>query len=131
MEDLSREELEQLFAVFRDQSLEILDEMSEDLLGLESLDGSAETLARLRRAAHTIKGDSACVGLDGVMEVAHRIEDAIESVAGGDSGLNRPAVDLILQALDEIRAAVGGGAVEDGGGRGGEGEVGGEESEWG
>ena len=113
MEDLSREELEQLFAVFRDQSLEILDEMSEDLLGLESLDGSAETLARLRRAAHTIKGDSACVGLNGVMEVAHRIEDAIESVAGGDSGLNRPAVDLILLALDEIGAAIGGGAVED------------------
>ena len=113
MEDLSREELEQLFAVFRDQSLEILDEMSEDLLGLGSLDGSAETLARLRRAAHTIKGDSACVGLNGVMEVAHRIEDAIESVAGGDSGLNRLAVDLILEALDEIRAAIGGGAVED------------------
>ena len=113
MEDLSREELEQLFAVFRDQSLEILDEMSEDLLGLESLDGSEETLARLRRGAHTIKGDSACVGLEGVMEVAHRIEDAIESVAGGASGLNRHAVDFILHALDEIRAAIGGGAVED------------------
>src|SRR5215216_713961 len=101
MDDLSREELEQVLAVFRDQSLDILDEMFEDLLGLESLGERAEILARLRRAAHTIKGDSACIGLDGITEVAHRIEDAIELIASEQIGLNRPAVDLVLEALDE------------------------------
>jgi len=113
MDDLSREELEQLFAVFRDQSLQILDEMFEDLLGLESLDESGETVSRLRRAAHTIKGDSACIGLDGVTEVAHRIEDAIDAIASEHSGFNKQAVDLILHALDEVRAAIGGESVED------------------
>ena len=36
MEDLSREELDQLVGVFREQTLQILDEMGHDLLTLEA-----------------------------------------------------------------------------------------------
>ena len=36
MDDLTTSELDQLLAVFRDQSLQILEEMGHDLLALES-----------------------------------------------------------------------------------------------
>ena len=57
MDDLTRAELDQLLEVFRDQSLQILEEMSVDLLALESGRDDPEAMARLRRGAHTIKGD--------------------------------------------------------------------------
>ncbi len=103
MDDFNKEELEQLVAVFRDQSLHILDEMAQDLLTLEARGEDAESLARLRRGAHTIKGDSACIGLDGVTEVAHQIEDFLDAAIEGENKIEARAVDLILLALDEIR----------------------------
>jgi len=113
MDDLTRAELDQLLAVFRDQSLQILEEMGNDLLALESGRADAEAMTRLRRGAHTIKGDSACVDLDGVTRVAHKIEDVFDSVLYGQIKFDRRSVDVIFKSLDEIRAAIGGAEVSD------------------
>src|SRR5215471_11666273 len=113
MDDLSREELEQLMWVFRDQSLQILDEMGHDLLKLEASNSDADAMSRLRRAAHTIKGDSACIGLDGITEIAHKIEDVFDAVLNGHIGFEAKAVDLILNSLDAFREAISGDVVSD------------------
>jgi len=113
MDELTREELDQLLAVFRDQSLQILDDMSHDLLALESSRADAEAMTRLRRGAHTIKGDSACVGLVGVTQVAHKIEDAFDAALAGRLDFDFRSVDVILNALDSIKAAIGGADVGD------------------
>src|SRR5215813_7185441 len=113
MDDLSKEELEQLLGVFRDQSLQILEDMDQELLTLESGGVTDEAMARLRRAAHTIKGDSACIGLDGITEVAHKIEDVFDAVLNGHIGFEAKAVDLILNALDAFREAISGDTVTD------------------
>lgn len=106
MDELAKEELDQLMGVFRDQSLQILEEMGQDLLALESGTAEPDAMTRLRRGAHTIKGDSACVGLDSVTEVAHKIEDALDAVVEGHISLDRSAVDVILKGLDAVRAAI-------------------------
>jgi two-component system chemotaxis sensor kinase CheA len=113
MDDRAKREFDELLAVFRDQSMQILDEMSQDLLALESRGADTEAVTRLRRGAHTVKGDSACVALDGVTSVAHEIESAFESVLGGDRAIDAPSVDLILRAIDAIRGAIGGERVND------------------
>ena len=113
MEELSKEELEQLLAVFREQSVRILDEMADDLLALEAGGADPEIMTRLRRGAHTIKGDSACVGFENVTEVAHRIEDVFDAVLNGEVELEKRVVDLMLVSLDALRAAVGGQEVAD------------------
>lgn len=113
MDELAKEELDQLMAVFRDQSLQILEEMGHDLLALESGAADPDAMTRLRRGAHTIKGDSACVGLGGVTEVAHKIEDALDAVLEGETSFDRPVVDVILKGLDALRAAVGAAPVGD------------------
>ncbi|HWO01397.1 MAG TPA: chemotaxis protein CheA [Blastocatellia bacterium] len=113
MDELSKDELDQLLAVFREQSVRILDEMADDLLALEAGGADPEVMTRLRRAAHTIKGDSACVGFDGVTEVAHKIEDVFDAVLNGEVRLERRVVDLVLLSLDALRAVVGGEEVTD------------------
>ncbi|HJZ67227.1 MAG TPA: Hpt domain-containing protein, partial [Blastocatellia bacterium] len=113
MDDLTKAELSQLLAVFRDQSLQILEEMGQDLLALESGSINAETMARLRRAAHTIKGDSACIGLPGIAQVAHKIEDVFDAVLGGSISFERRSVGVILASLDAITAVVSRDTVSD------------------
>lgn len=106
MDEFSKEEMAQLHSLFRHQSLEILDEMNQDLLALESRGRDEEIILRLRRAAHTIKGDSVCVNLEGVTEVAHHMEDLIDSVVSGKAEFRPAQVDLILEALDSIKTAI-------------------------
>ena len=50
MDDLTKAELDQLLAVFRDQSLQILEEMGQDLLALESGRADAEAMSASRTA---------------------------------------------------------------------------------
>ncbi len=113
MDDFSKEEMAQLLSMFRHQSLEILDEMNQDLLALESAGLDDEVIRRLRRSAHTIKGDSACVNLIGVTAVAHKIEDLIDEVVTGERPFQAEIVDSILEGLDAMRAAIGDEEVHD------------------
>src|SRR6185369_10190412 len=106
MDDLTRAELDQLLAVFRDQTLQIVEEMSLDLLALESGRADDDAMARLRRGAHTIKGDAACVDLNGVTSIAHKIEDVFDAVISGKIKFDRRSVDEVLKALDAVRAAI-------------------------
>ena len=113
MDDLTRAELDQLLAVFRDQSLQILDEMSTDLLALESARADSEAMTRLRRGAHTIKGDSACLDLPNVTRVAHKIEDVFDAVLCGHLKFDSRSVDAIFKGLDAVRTCVTSAQVND------------------
>jgi two-component system, chemotaxis family, sensor kinase CheA len=112
-DDFSLEELNTLLNMFREQSLQILDEMTQDLFTLESKGADAESLARLRRGAHTIKGDSTCVGLDGITEISHKLEDFINALVTGGMKFDNHSVDLLLEGLDEIRSALEAEKLED------------------
>src|SRR5947207_6455011 len=113
MDDLTQKEMATLLAVYREQTLYLLDEMTADLLALEAGSADPEALARLRRAAHTIKGDSVCVMLEGVAEIAHRIEDLMADVMARGGDFDRSAVDAMLGGLDLLRHAIDREAVED------------------
>src|ERR1700733_1720525 len=106
MDDFTNDELEQLLAVFRDQAATILDEMSQNILLLEASPSDPQTMAQLRRSVHTIKGDSACIGLDRITELAHHLEDIIEAARDGELDLDAAVVDIVLQSVDGIRSAV-------------------------
>ena len=113
MDELTQKEMATLLAVYREQTLYLLDEMTADLLALEAGSADPEALARLRRAAHTIKGDSVCVMLEGVAEIAHRIEDLMAEVMARGGDFDRNAVDAMLGGLDLVRDALDREPVED------------------
>src|ERR1041384_4240652 len=113
MDELTQKEMATLLAVYREQTLYLLDEMTADLLALEAGSADEEALARLRRAAHTIKGDSVCVMLEGVAEIAHHIEDLMADVLARGGDFDRYAVDAMLGGLDLMRTGVDREPVED------------------
>src|ERR1044072_4226199 len=106
MNSFTKDDFDQLLAVFREQSLQILDEMGQELLRLEESVSDEESFARLRRGAHTIKGDSACIGLNGITEIAHKVEDIFDLVVSGERSFDEDVIGVVFKSLDAIRAAL-------------------------
>ena len=113
MNSFTKDDFDQLLAVFREQSIQILDEMGQELLRLEESFSDEESFARLRRGAHTIKGDSACVGLNGITEIAHKIEDIFDLVVRGERSFDEGVVDVVFRSLDAIRDALNANPISD------------------
>jgi two-component system chemotaxis sensor kinase CheA len=64
-------------------------------------DGFDALLVQIRRDLHTLKGNSAMVGLGGLQELAHEMEDLAEALAPG-----QPAIQPLLAGVDRYRAGL-------------------------
>ena len=67
----------ELLEVFFESAEEILQGMNRAGLALEENPGDLENLRHVRRAVHTLKGDSAACGFRELSELAHRLEDVL------------------------------------------------------
>ncbi|MGB9243112.1 MAG: chemotaxis protein CheA [Candidatus Acidiferrales bacterium] len=63
--------------LFFESAAEILQAMNEAGLALEDHPGDKENLRSVRRAVHTLKGDSAACGFRELSELAHELEDVL------------------------------------------------------
>lgn len=84
--------------LFFESSAEIVQAMNEAGLVLEEHPGDEESLRRVRRAVHTLKGDSAACGFRELSELAHDLEDVLTpESARENSGL---VPEVVLAAAD-------------------------------
>lgn len=67
----------ELRALFFETAAEILQSLNEAGLELEARPADEEVLRRVRRAVHTLKGDSAACGFHQISDFAHEIEDIL------------------------------------------------------
>jgi two-component system chemotaxis sensor kinase CheA len=93
--------------MFRDEANERIDSMVETLLALERGSAGTDALDSLFRDAHTIKGGSGMLGLDGAQTLAHAIEDVLESARGAGE-FPRELADPLLRAADALRLHIAG-----------------------
>ena len=89
-------ELRQLFF---ESAQEILQSLNEEALRLEKNPGEAETIRGIRRAVHTLKGDSAAVGFRDLSQIAHELEDALAPEIAACAPVPE-LVELVLCAAD-------------------------------
>lgn len=73
----SDESASELRDLFFESAGEILQGMNEAGLALEERPGDPERLRQVRRAVHTLKGDSAACGFRELSELAHELEDVL------------------------------------------------------
>ena len=103
MNFFSEERAAELRQIFFESAQEILQTLNEEALGLEKNPGDAEIARSIRRAVHTLKGDSAAVGFRELSQIAHELEDAlapeVTSVAPAAE-----LVELVLGAADMFDA---------------------------
>ena len=97
---------EDMLAAFLDECGERTDSLSERLLRLEQNADDRELINEIFRDLHTLKGSSAFAGLTKMNRVAHKAEDLIGALREGRRAVDKPLVDLLLEALDALRAIV-------------------------
>jgi two-component system, chemotaxis family, sensor kinase CheA len=94
----SDEHFSELRDLFFESAEEILQGMNEAGLALEQHPGDAEQLRHVRRAVHTLKGDSAACGYRQLSELAHEFEDVLTPELAHQSAGS--IADVILTAAD-------------------------------
>lgn len=82
------------------ESKEILESLSEQLVGLEQSPDDRELLNSVFRGFHTIKGGAGFLNLDALVEVCHITEDLFNLLRQGDLVVTADLMDNVLQALD-------------------------------
>lgn len=91
---------------FAQESEELLIEMEESLLALETEPESRELLDGLFRAIHTIKGAAGVFGYDDIVEFTHPVESEIDRIRQGDRQLNNEMISVLLRVKDHTQTLV-------------------------
>jgi two-component system chemotaxis sensor kinase CheA len=94
----SDEQASELRDLFFESAAEILQGMNDAGLALEERPGDVEQLRHVRRAVHTLKGDSAACGYRQLSELAHDLEDVLTPELAQQNA--RLTAEVILTAAD-------------------------------
>lgn len=92
---------------YRREADDLLQRTASILLELESLPAEGRRRGRLDEALrhlHTLKGLSGMVGLQTAVRVTHALETALRRIAHGDTVLDEPLLDLLLEGVRLLQA---------------------------
>src|SRR6202790_4361140 len=105
MNSFSEDRNAELRALFFESANELLQALNEAGLDLEANPSDEEVIRRVRRAVHTLKGDSAASGFHKLSELAHELEDVLSPQIGKTNGSR--LADVVLLAADSFGALLG------------------------
>ncbi|MDF1700143.1 MAG: hybrid sensor histidine kinase/response regulator [Planctomycetota bacterium] len=77
--------------------------LEQGLVDLEAAPTDVARIEPLMRAAHSLKGAARIVGLDGVVGLAHGMEELLVKAQDGGFVLGAGAIDLLLAGTDVLR----------------------------
>ncbi len=95
-----------LLTTFAAEAEEILGSVEEQLLSLENDPRNRETIGAIFRAVHTLKGSAACIGMESLASVLHRVEDFLDRLREGKSEADGDTVTNLLAFVDSVRGSV-------------------------
>jgi len=85
------------------ESYENLDQLDQDLVGLEQDPGEISILSSIFRTIHTIKGTCGFIGFSKLESVAHVGENLLSKLRDGEISLNPSITSALLAMVDAIR----------------------------
>jgi two-component system chemotaxis sensor kinase CheA len=92
--------------MFYEEARELLISLEEGLVELERRKDDRAHLDRTFRAAHSIKGAAAMVGLPEIAEFTHGIEAVLERIRAHTLGVDADIITTLLEARDHLAAMV-------------------------
>nr|WP_028484228.1 chemotaxis protein CheA [Thioalkalivibrio sp. ALE17] len=104
-------DMAQFVDAFLEESFEGLERMETELLALDG--GDPETLNTIFRCAHSIKGGAGTFGFGAISEFTHGVETLLDRMRNGEQEAAPETVNLLLRAVDILRAQLH--AARDGG----------------
>ena len=101
--DFDADELAMLRQLFRSEAHDALEAVTARVLATGSAKPSGETLTEMMRVTHTLKGAAGTVGLDVMVDLAHRLESAFAALGRDTAPWQAATGDLIVEVTDGLR----------------------------
>lgn len=98
--------MDDMTQTFIQESEELLTQMEDALLALETEPGDEEMINSLFRAMHTIKGAAGIFGFDPVVEFTHPVETVLDQVRSGGRQLDDDLAAMLLDCKDHTALLV-------------------------
>ncbi len=95
-----------LIETFKDEALELIQELEAALLELEESPEDSSPIDRVFRALHTLKGSGGLAGFDNVAGFCHEAETVFEQVRSGERKVDEKLVSLTLSAQDHLKGMI-------------------------
>jgi two-component system, chemotaxis family, sensor kinase CheA len=95
---------EALWEEFAAETEEHLESIEPGLVAIEKDGPTTETISRLFRAFHSIKGLTRAMDLASMADAAHHAENLLGLVRDGKASIDREVTDLLLESVDALRA---------------------------
>lgn len=99
--------LDAAMQTFIAECAEMLSQMEDLLLQLETNPNDSDVLNAIFRCAHTIKGTAGVFGLDGIVEFTHRVESLLDRMRAGELVADSNLIALLLACRDHMQVLVG------------------------
>ena len=91
---------------FIEDATDLLAELERTLLNLEKAPNNSMLIEEIFRAMHTLKGTAGMYGFDEIGTLTHRLENIYDLVRNGRITINKPILQLTLQAVDFLNRAL-------------------------
>ncbi len=93
---------EEILQDFLVEAGEILEQLSEQLVELESRPDDADLLNAIFRGFHTVKGGAGFLQLNELVECCHIAENVFDILRKGERRVDAELMDVVLEALDAV-----------------------------
>ncbi|MCP3751061.1 chemotaxis protein CheA [Pseudomonas sp. SBB6] len=98
---------EEILQDFLVEAGEILEQLSEQLVELESRPDDADLLNAIFRGFHTVKGGAGFLQLNELVECCHIAENVFDILRKGARRVDAELMDVVLEALDTVNSMFG------------------------
>jgi len=98
------DEMQEIMEDFLVEAFEMIEQLDQDLVELESNPDDLELLNKIFRVAHTIKGSGSFLNLDILTRLTHHMEDILNKARKGELKITPDIMDVILESVDMMKA---------------------------
>lgn len=94
------EEFDEILNIYREESEEIVQKFSNNLIRLEKNPEDYQLITNLFQEAHSLKGSARMVGFYNIQNIAHKIEDILSLIKEKKINLSQSIFDILYKTSD-------------------------------
>lgn len=91
---------EEMFAIFQNESEEILERLLNNLYNLEKTPANRDLISSIYRDLHSLKGAVKMVGFNNIQSIFHKMEDIFDAVINNKFTLDNDVINLMSKTLE-------------------------------
>ncbi|HEY9613148.1 response regulator [Allocoleopsis sp.] len=103
---MQSEQQQRIMGYFIEEAKDHLNTIEQGLLSLQSTMEDREMLNEIFRAAHSVKGGAAMLGINSIQQTAHRLEDCFKILQESPVKVDHQLESLFLRVFDTLQALV-------------------------